>query len=300
MTALITNIQGYSIHDGPGIRTTVFFKGCPLECKWCANPECIEPRKQTGFISNLCVSCGTCSKICQNNAIADAPASYRIVRSRCTACGDCVEACNYGALVRYGAEMTPFEVFEIVRRDKIFFDAGGGGVTVSGGEPLLYANFVRELFEMCRADNISTCVETCGFVTEQDILKALPVTGYFLFDLKLMDPETHRLYTGKPNGIILENAALLSSKGADVLFRVPVIPGVNDGDENIDAAVRFIKSLPGKHGVQLMPYHRLGESKYAALDKANDMRGIPAAAPEQIEAVRRKYAQSGVDCSVSG
>lgn len=299
MRAVITNIQGYSIHDGPGIRTVVFFKGCPLRCRWCANPECISPEAQAGFISNLCTGCRKCFSVCPVSALTDDPARHRVDGARCTGCGKCAEACGSGAMVRYGAAMTVGEVFDIVRRDKIFYDAGGGGVTVSGGEPLAHADFVKALFIMCHEAGIGTCVETCGFVPEQSLHEILPLTDHLLFDLKLMDPEKHREYTGQSNDVILKNAALAAGKGADIVFRVPLIPGVNDDDGNITETARFVLGLPGRHRIQLMPYHRLGESKYRALGLPVPMRDVPVMAPARLEAVRERYIGCGADCSIS-
>jgi pyruvate formate lyase activating enzyme len=299
MKAVITNIQGYSIHDGPGIRTVVFLKGCPLRCRWCANPECISPEVQVGFISSLCTNCHKCFSVCPENALTDDGLSHRIDYSRCTGRGKCADVCDYGALVRYGTEMSALEVFEAVRRDKMFYDTSGGGVTVSGGEPLLQAHFVKALFELCKADGINTCIETCGCVPSQNLLDVLPLTDYLLFDLKHMDADIHSRYTGQPNNIILKNAALAAEKGADILFRIPLIPGVNDDEDNINATAGFILGLPGRHSVQLMPYHRLGDSKYKALNLLNTMSDKQIMTQEQINAVQQRFISRGVDCSVS-
>jgi pyruvate formate lyase activating enzyme len=299
MKAIITNIQGYSIHDGPGIRTVVFLKGCPLRCQWCANPEGLSPSIQVGFIGRLCASCRKCFSVCPENALTDDSSKHRINYSRCTGCGKCAEVCDYKALVRYGAEMSVGEAFDAVQRDKMFYDTSGGGVTVSGGEPLLHAPFVKELFEKCRDAGINTCVETSGCVPEQNLLEVLPLTDYLLFDLKQMDKEAHRRYTGQPNDVILSNAALASAKGADIVFRIPLIPGVNDDETNIDATARFILGLPGRHPVQLMPYHRLGESKYKALGLTTQMDGVQVMTPERLNEVRDGYIRRGVACSIS-
>lgn len=299
MKTIITNIQGYSIHDGPGIRTVVFLKGCPLRCKWCANPEGISPGIQIGFISNLCTKCHRCFSVCPENALTDNGAQHRIDDSRCTACGKCVEACDYKALVRYGAEMSLPEVFDEVYRDKMFYDTSGGGVTVSGGEPLLQAPFVRALFELCKDAGITTCVETSGYVPAQNLLAVLPLTDYILFDIKHMDPEVHRQFTGQSNDIVLKNAALAFEKGADIIFRIPLIPSVNDDDTNIAATAEFVKSLSEKPRIQLMPYHRLGDSKYKALNLQNCMHDKQVMTPEQIERVKQSFVSYGVNCSVS-
>jgi len=300
LSAVITNIQGFSIHDGPGIRTVVFFKGCPLSCPWCANPECLSGKPQMGFIENLCAECGKCLDACTHSAIRRAGDGHRIDYSRCRCCGQCRDQCYYGALVRYGESMTLAEVWDAVRRDKIFYDESGGGVTASGGEPLLQPAFVRGLFELCRQEQINTCVETCGYVDREALLEMIPATNLFLFDLKLLDPDAHRKHTGKSNGKILKNAALLLEHGANVLFRQPLIPGVNDSMENIEATARFLSRL-GKEAakIQLMPFHRMGQSKYRALNMRYTMEGLGAADDEQVEAVRRAYVQRGIDCSIS-
>jgi pyruvate formate lyase activating enzyme len=300
LSATITNIQGFSIHDGPGIRTVVFFKGCPLACRWCANPECLPGSPVVGFIRTLCARCGKCLEACPNGAIRPGEDVHRIDYSLCRGCGACREQCFYGALVRYGEPMTVAQVWDAVLRDKMFYDESGGGVTASGGEPLLQPAFVRELFELCRREGIDTCIETCGCVPTEAVLEILPVADHFLFDLKQMDPEAHRVNTGQPNTRILENAALLIERGADVLFRQPFVPGVNDSIENIEATARFLAGLGGKASrLELMPFHRMGQSKYRALDMDYTMDGAGTADGDEVEAARKAYIQCGIDCSIS-
>ena len=297
--ALVTNIQGYSIHDGPGIRTVVFLKGCPLRCKWCANPENLEGKLQIGWISKLCTGCGRCAKTCRFNAIIPGEGP-RIDREACTRCAECVDTCFYKALVRYGEEMTAEEVFAKVRRDKMFYDTSGGGVTVSGGEPLIHPEFVAELFTYCRGEQIHTCIETCGCVPQKAFETAAPVTDLFYFDLKIADPKIHRQYTGTDNEQILANARYLAGTGANILFRQPLIPGINDTEDNIEGISAFIRSLGRADlALQLMPYHRMGLSKYAALDKPYELEEIQIMKPEEIEEVRSKYEALGVSCSIS-
>ena len=297
--AVITNIQGFSIHDGPGIRTVVFFKGCPLSCQWCANPECLSGKPQMGFIENLCADCGKCLDACTNNAI-DTEGAHRIDYSRCTSCGKCRDVCYYGARVRYGESMTVGEVWDAVRRDKMFYDESGGGVTVSGGEPLLWATFIRELFELSRREQIDTCVETCGLADPEALLEVIPVTDHFLFDLKHMDSNAHKKHTGQSNDLILSNAALVVDRGADVVFRQPLIPGVNDSIRDIEATARFLTGL-GKNAtrLQIMPYHGMGQSKYRALHMPYTMEGLAAAEDGHVEEVRKAYVQCGIECTVS-
>ncbi len=296
----ITNIQGYSIHDGPGIRTVVFFKGCPMRCKWCANPENLQAFPEVGFLVKLCQNCGRCAKACPVGAIVPGEGVYRIDREKCTNCGECVESCFYGALVNYGKAMSPEEVFQKVRRDKMFYDTSGGGVTVSGGEPMIYADFVAELFEKCRAEGINTCVETCGYAPEEGFEIVVPLTDWFYFDLKIMDEESHRYWTGCSNDLILKNARRAAEMGAKILFRQPLIPGVNNTDENIEKTSEFILSL-GRDDIalQIMPYHRAGQTKYDALNKLNETAGIVPMEADEITAVMEKYIALGVNCSIS-
>jgi pyruvate formate lyase activating enzyme len=196
--------------------------------------------------------------------------------------------------------MTVAEVWDAVRRDKMFYDQSGGGITVSGGEPLVHPAFVRELFELSRHERIDTCVETCGFVDSEALLEVVPVTDHFLFDLKHMNTEVHKKQTGQSNNEILNNAALLIAQKADVLFRQPLIPGVNDSIESIEAVARFLTSL-GKNAarLQLMPFHRMGQSKYKALKMLYNMEGIGAMDDKQAEAVQKAYIQCGIECSIS-
>jgi pyruvate formate lyase activating enzyme len=299
-SAIITNIQGFSIHDGPGIRTVVFFKGCPLSCQWCANPECLLGKPQTGFIETLCTDCGKCLEICANEAIRRMDGEHRIDYSRCTSCGDCSKHCYYGALVQYGESRTLAEVWDAIRRDKMFYDSSGGGITASGGEPLVWSKFIRELFMLSHAESINTCIETCGLADPDALLDVLPVTDHFLFDLKHMDSDIHKKYTGQPNSQILTNAALLLEQGADVVFRQPLIPGINDSLTNIDATAAFLTGL-GKRAtrLQLMPYHRMGQSKYKALNMLCLTEEIGMADDAQVDVVKKAYIDRGIDCTIS-
>jgi pyruvate formate lyase activating enzyme len=299
-SAIITNIQGFSIHDGPGIRTVVFFKGCPMSCRWCANPECLAGKPQMGFIETLCTHCGKCFEVCTNNAIRRREGEHPIDYARCTSCGNCRDHCYYGALVRYGESMTVAEVWDAVSRDKMFYDNSGGGITVSGGEPLLWSKFIRELFELSHKAQIDTCIETCGFADREAMIDIIPVTDHFLFDLKHMDPDAHKKYTGQSNSQILRNAALAMEHEADVIFRQPLIPGINDSHANIEATAGFLNSL-GKSAIrlQIMPYHRMGQGKYKALNMPCLMEGLGIADDDQVDAVKKAYIDRGINCTIS-
>jgi pyruvate formate lyase activating enzyme len=302
MDSLVTNIQGYSIHDGPGIRTVVFFKGCGLECRWCSNPECISPVREVGLVRSLCTGCGKCVEVCPADAlIYEAGEPVRIDRERCTGCGMCVPECPHRALVLYGESMNAEEIFGVVIPDKMFYDSSNGGVTVSGGEALLHYRLVCELFKKCREAGIYTCVETSGHVTPLAIDQVIPYTDYVLFDLKLMDSEKHRRYTGKSNKHILSNAETVSKSGVEMLFRMPLIPGINDDTENIRDTAEFLHGLGEKAcRIELMPYHRLGKGKYESLDRTYTLPDIQAPGPELVETVKKKFEDFDITCLISG
>lgn len=300
-SALVTDIQGYSIHDGPGIRTVVFLKGCSLECRWCSNPECISGNPEIGLLRNLCTSCGACAEVCSHDALAYAFGSPPVIdRSLCTGCGECVASCGYKALVLYGRRMTVDEVFEAVRRDTIFYDASGGGVTVSGGEPLLRPAFVTALLRMCRDAGIHTCVETSGCASEPALRRVLLYADCWLYDLKLYNPAQHADCTGRTNETILANAAIVAGSGADVVFRMPIIPGITDDPRNIEDIAGFMKRLRGtKSRIELMPHHRLGEGKYKSLDRPCPLPGVAPLTAEDLAAVQEVFADHGLECTVS-
>lgn len=301
MQAIVTNIQPYSVHDGPGIRTTVFLKGCTLACRWCSNPECLRPEPEVGFIVALCQRCGRCVSACPKKALSpDAEGWPQRDRSLCCGCGACAAACPYQATVAYGKPMSVAEVWDAVRRDKPFYDASGGGVTVSGGEPLLHYEFVGRLFDRLRDDKIRTCVETAGCAAPAALLHLLPRCDYVLYDLKLMDSAIHCEFTGRPNELILSNARLVAESKVEFLFRMPLIPGINNDAANLKRTATFLQSLGDRATrIELMPYHRMGMGKYAALGRAYGLPGLPAIDAAEVEAARRTFEEQGIQCSVS-
>ncbi|MDD5337863.1 MAG: glycyl-radical enzyme activating protein [Dehalococcoidales bacterium] len=299
MVGLVTNIQGYSIHDGPGIRTVVFMKGCGLECGWCSNPECISPHAEIGLVKALCTICGKCAGVCPNDALVYEEGKLPVIdRARCNGCGECVDVCSYRALVLYGKPMTAEEIYDAVERDKMFYEASGG-VTVSGGEALLQPQLVCELFEKCRKDGIHTCIETSGCATESALKQVLPLTDYVLYDIKHMNSDKHCEYTGKTNKLILSNARATAASGVATLFRMPLIPGINDNTQNIKETADFLKGLGIAPHVELMPYHRLGKGKYESLDKKYPLPDILQPEPQHLESIVKAFESYGVECTIS-
>jgi pyruvate formate lyase activating enzyme len=301
MSNLVTNIQGYSIHDGPGIRTVVFLKGCGLECQWCSNPECISPVPEVGFIKNLCTKCGKCAEVCPDGALIYEEGELpRINRERCSGCGACSSVCSYKAIVLYGEQMNADEVFDAVNRDKMFYQASGGGVTVSGGEALMQPQFVCDLFEKCRRAGIHTCVETSGYIAESALRQVLPYTDLVLYDLKHLNSEKHRQYTGKPNDLILSNAKIVAASGVETLFRMPLIPKINDDIQNIKMTAEFLHELGNNTlRIELIPYHRLGKGKYESLDKEFHLSEILSPEPNEIDSVKNEFADYNITCLIS-
>jgi pyruvate formate lyase activating enzyme len=264
---VVFNIQRFSVEDGPGIRTTVFIKGCPLRCVWCSNPESQKDFPEVAHRDSLCTKCGSCVEVCEVHACSVTAKGTRIDRRACARCGKCVDACAPGARIFYGEEMSVDEVFKEVLRDKPFYQNSGGGVSVCGGEPLTQPEFVAELFKRCQEADIHTCLDTCGYADPSAWELVLPYTKLVLFDLKLIDPAAHLKVTGKSNEKILRSLELVAGSGVPVIVRVPVIPGINDSEESIAEIARHVASLGSLRDVSLLAYHRYGENKYQMLDR---------------------------------
>jgi pyruvate formate lyase activating enzyme len=273
---VIFNIQTYSIHDGPGIRTTVFLKGCPLKCIWCQNPESQMVTPQLLFNDELCVGCGKCLQVCPEGAIKLHEGKSWTNRYACRGSGKCVEACPNEARNIVGRYVTAGEVFKEIMEDKIFYERSGGGVTLGGGEPLTSPEFTASLLRLCKSAGIHTALDTCGYAKWETIKQILLHVDLVLYDLKHMDPAAHRLYTGVSNDIILENAKRICKEPhISLLARIPIIPGFNDSIGNIGATGRFIATeLGASTEVYLLPYHKLGEVKYQRLEKPGNLVSI--------------------------
>lgn len=298
----VFNIQRYSVHDGPGIRTTVFLKGCPLQCAWCHNPESQSHRPEVIVLESRCLACGECREAC---AFAQAvpgfpPASGPLPRAvvGCTLCGACVEACPTAARRIIGREMTIEEILREVLQDRVFYETSAGGVTFSGGEPLSQPGFLAELLRACRHHGVHTAIDTCGFACTRTLLDLAPWTDLFLYDLKLMDDARHRAQTGVSNQPILENLVALDRIHPQLWIRIPLIPGINDDAPNLDATARFLATLRHVRRVSLLPFHRTATPKTLRLGRDPGLADLEPPSPEQIASAIHRFRGLGIDVTV--
>lgn len=266
--SLIFDIKRYAINDGPGIRVVVFFKGCNLHCAWCHNPESISALPEKMYSFQKCIKCGTCVEVCPENALRLTENGIITLPEICKLCGKCVDACPTKALEMSGKTMSVNEIIHIIEKERPFFEESGGGVTFSGGEPLTHSKILIELLDECGKRGINRAVDTAGFASKQVILDVASRTDLFLYDLKIMDSDLHKKWTGVSNEIILENLSILASAGAEIIIRIPLIGGINDNIENIEQTAKFISGLAGKKKeVHLLPYHAIAQNKYMKLGK---------------------------------
>ncbi len=263
----IIDIQHFSLDDGPGIRTTVFLKGCPLRCAWCHNPESHSIKSEIMFESSRCVVCGQCIDTCPSAVHSIIDGVHILDRGRCTVCEDCVSICPTGALKVAGRDMSVDEVLDQLLLDSVFYKRSGGGMTLSGGEPLMQAEFSERLLRICKQKGINTCVETCGSVSTDVLMRISKVVDLFLFDYKLTDPVMHKKYTGVSNELILKNLDMLCQSGAEVILRCPMIPDVNMDTEHYSAIAQLANSYSAIKEIHLEPYHPLGVAKADAVGK---------------------------------
>jgi glycyl-radical enzyme activating protein len=292
---LVFNIQRFSLHDGPGIRTTVFLKGCSLRCFWCHNPEGIQAALEVLFHHERCIACGNCVEACPTGAQILEAARHKFRRDCCTLTGSCVQVCPAGALEWSAREMTVAEVMEEVLIDRVFYrsrESREGGITLSGGEPVLQKEFVRELLAACQSEDVHTAIETAGHIPWSHFAELLPLTDLVMMDLKVFDPERHRQVTGADNRLILSNARRLASTEVPVVFRIPVIPGVNDMEEEITALRDFVAGLqssrrdPSSINLELLSFHPLAVDKYRSLGIDNGSGGLQPLSAERMAVLR--------------
>lgn len=286
MKGIISDIKRFAVHDGDGIRTTVFLKGCSLKCVWCHNPEGISFKPQLAYYENKCIGCGECVPDCPQNAHKMTDNGHLFDRDLCVTCGNCVDKCLGSALTFYGKEVTVEELLPTLLEDKDFYDTSGGGVTISGGECLCQADFCAELLKALKEKGINTAVDTCGFVPKESIDKVLPYTDTFLYDIKAIDEDVHTKCTGHPNKQILDNIKYIDSCGKAIEVRIPYVPEFNDNQ--IDKIAEFLKSLKNVKSVKVLPYHNYAGSKYAALNMENTLPGL-LPSNEEVEIVQYKF-----------
>ena len=296
--AVIFDIQRYSVHDGPGIRTLVFFKGCPLRCRWCQNPESIDRRPEVAFSESKCIGCGECAKVCPNGAIVFEKGK-RVDRNLCDRCEKCAEICYAEALTILGKTYDVQSLMEVVERDRPFYEQSGGGVTVSGGEPTVQFDFLLDFLRAAKQAGLNTVLETCGAFAWSKFEELLPYLDVIYFDLKVAEREEHKRLTGIDNERILANARKLADSDKDVVFRVPLVPEMTATDANVAGLIRLLKELEQEE-VHLLPYHKMGESKLDRIDSAQEPLGIEPMSEERIAEIRARFEAAGLRVSIGG
>jgi len=294
--AVVFDIQRYSVHDGPGIRTVVFFKGCPLRCQWCQNPEALNRRPEIGFLAERCIGSRNCEAACQEAAILRGP--KRIDRTLCTVCGACVETCHAEALRMVGEEFEEDELLEEVSRDRPFYEDSGGGVTISGGEPLLQIEFVERFCARCREAGLSVTVETCGAVPFDSFERILPFIDLVLYDVKAIDPSLHESWTGSKNAAILSNLERLRRSEIPVIPRVPIVPNHTALRSNLDQIASHLEDFFPE--VHLLPYHRWGESKRDLVDSPQPSLHLEPPDDEEMKTIGKIFEDKGIAVRIGG
>ena len=299
---MIFDIQHYAVHDGPGIRTTIFFKGCPLTCLWCCNPESQALGPELRHAGGRCRACYSCAMACSFGAVQKGPDGPVFWRQKCRECRvwPCVEACPRGALAKIGENVTADDAMARIAADAAFYRNSGGGVTFSGGEPFVQPEFLKELLERCIASEIHTAVETCGLVPVQTLMALEPLVGLFLYDLKIVNPDGHLAFAGNSNEIILSNLRALAAKARErIILRVPLVPGCTDSAENVEAIADLAKELELPK-VELMPYHELGRDKYAGLGREYLLEYEAVDPVPDLDGALKIFGVRGIPCAIGG
>ena len=295
---LVLSITRMTIHNGPGLRTLVLFKGCPLRCCWCSTPESQQTEPEIGVYPAKCIKCGLCAPVCPVHAITLIDEKPIIDRSLCTICGKCAEVCNAEAIVVLGHQMTVAQLVTEVKKDEIVFKHSHGGVTISGGEPLFNPGFALKLLLAFKQEDINTGVGTCGQIPWSGLEPVLPYVDFFLWDIKHMDPQQHKRLTGVANELILSNAKAVSERHVPLYIRIPLIPGCNDSEENIRATAEFALGLSSLVEVDIMPLHHLGKSRYESLDRPYPIGNLELVPDEQIQKTKSLIESYGLKCRI--
>ena len=295
--ACVFLIQGYSLHDGPGIRTTIFMKGCPLRCFWCQNPESWELGPELMTHDQKCISCGKCAEACSAGAISFSEKEERIIdRRKCNLCFDCVSACPSGALTRVGKWMTVDEIMTEIQKDELLHSRSGGGVTISGGEPLFQHAFLRRLLKACKEKGYHTALDTCGYARWEALEAVLDYVDLFLYDIKHLNPGLHKKATGKSNQRILRNLRKIS-QSAKIWLRVPLIPGFNDSDDNLRKVAELGREI-GAERVSILPFNTYGEGKWRRIGRKYGKTKTAPPSKEKIEEIRSYIESFGLETTI--
>ena len=301
MVPLIFDIKRYAINDGPGIRIALYFKGCPLSCAWCHNPESQSAKVQKLYTASKCIGAQDCIEVCPEDALALTPDGIITNSEKCTLCGLCAEACPTKAMEMSGKLYNPDELMQIIERERIHINHSGGGVTFSGGEPLMFPGFLIEMLKICAEKGLHRTVDTCGYTSTKTLLEVAKHTDLFLYDLKLMDPVQHKKWTGKDNQIILENLVKLAGTGSEINIRVPFIGNVNTSEVEVNNMAKFITALPGKTPlVSLLPYHNIAAHKYAKLGSEYEEFDMAEPRDGNLEQAIKIFQSYGIETEVGG
>ena len=295
----VFNIQKFSIHDGPGIRTTVFFKGCPLNCIWCHNPESQDFSKEMLHDKEKCTLCGRCVAKCSRGAISISDAGLVNDYARCVFCGVCTDFCTNNAREIAGEELNAAQIMKEIEKDSIFYEQSKGGVTFSGGEVMSHPEILAELARSCREKGIHVAVDTCGYAPFSSFENVMEYVDVFLYDIKLMDNDLHRKYTGKDSALILDNLMKLSDMGSNINLRLPIIGGINDDEVNIESIIEFIKDTNIRE-INLLPYHDIGRNKYAKLGKEYKADFMTVPTEEKMIELKERFEKSGYKVKIGG
>jgi pyruvate formate lyase activating enzyme len=299
-SGLVFDIKRYAINDGPGIRTTIFMKGCPLSCLWCHNPEGRSPKVQKMYSAAKCIGCQQCVEICSQEACSLTPAGIVTDKELCIVCGKCAENCPAKATEMSGRPETVESIMAVLEKEIIFFDQSGGGVTFSGGEPLMFPKFLIMLLDACGERAIHRTVDTTGFTKTETLLKVAKRVELFLYDLKIMDSAKHKKYTGVNNEIILHNLKVLAESGANINIRIPLIKDINDDERNIEETAAFIGALAGeKRQIDLLPYHNIADHKHQKLGQDYNSNGMAPPDEERQKQIIAKFEAYGIPAKIS-